>query len=122
MLPSWCRRSHVAEGLHYLSAELHWRLDVVVLASHPTEGGLSSASRQSELETVLILLEELSRTAPCAMQRELLNLVTLVRGALPQLVLFAPGLDALLEAAAQVLGPSAVQLLGVATAAHPWSE
>jgi hypothetical protein len=103
---------YVADGLRYLSAELHRLLDVVVLASPPTQGVLSSANRQSELETVLILLEELSCAAPPAMQRELVNLVTLLRGALPQLVLFAPGLDALQEAAVQVLGPSAVHLLG----------
>jgi hypothetical protein len=103
---------YVADSLRYLSSELHRLLEVVVLASHPTQGVLSSANRQSELETMLILLEELSGAAPSAMQRELVNLVTLLRGALPQLVLFAPALDALQEAAVQVLGPSAVHLLG----------
>jgi hypothetical protein len=67
---------YVADGLRYLSGELHRLLDVVVLATHPTQGVLSSASRQSELETVLSLLEELSRAAPSAMQRELVNLTT----------------------------------------------
>src|SRR5205823_3165208 len=38
--------------------------------------------------------------------------VTLVRAALPQLVLFAPALDGLQEQAQHALGPQAVRLLG----------
>lgn len=103
---------YVAQGLRSLSSELHRLLDVVVLAAEPRQGVLSSADRRGELEAVLSLLEELSGVAASAMQRELASLVTLVRAALPHLVLFAPGLDALQEAAAQALGPNAVHLLG----------
>ena len=59
---------YVADSLRYLSAELHRLLDVVVLAAQPAQGVLSSASRQGELETVLSLLEELSRAAPKCFQ------------------------------------------------------
>lgn len=103
---------YVADSLRYLSAELHRLLDVVVLAAQPPEEVLSSASRQSELETMLALLDELSGLAPRGMQHELVRLVTLLRAALPQLVLFALALDAPQASASQALGPSAIHLLG----------
>jgi hypothetical protein len=103
---------YVADGLGYLSAQLHRLLDVVVLAEQPGQGILSSAVRQEELETVLVLLDELRQVAPSGQEGELTRLVTLLRAALPQLVLFAPGLDALQSSACQALGPSAVHLLG----------
>ena len=96
---------YVADGLRYLSGELHRLLEVVVLTA---QGIMPSAFRQGELETVLILLDELSQTAPDAMQHDLRKLVTRLETALPQLVLFAPALDGLQEHACEQLGPGAM--------------
>jgi len=95
-------------GLRYLSGELRQLLGVVVLTP---QGIMPSAVRQGELETVLILLEELSQTAPSDMQPELRKLVTRLGAALPQLVLFAPALDELQEQVADALGPQALHRL-----------
>ncbi len=100
---------YACEGLRYLSGELRRRLRVVVLTA---QGVMPSSVRQGELEARLSLLDELSQVAPEAMQHELARLVTLLGAALPQLVLFVPGLDALQERACQALGPSALHLLG----------
>ena len=100
---------YACEGLRYLAGELRQLLGVVVLTQ---EGIMPSAVRQGELETVLILLDELSQTAPSDMQPELRKLVTRLGTALPQLVLFAPALDELQEQVAQALGPQALHLLG----------
>ncbi len=87
---------YACEGLRYLSGELRRRLRVVVLTA---QGVMPSSVRQGELEARLSLLDELSQVAPEAMQHELARLVTLLGAALPQLVLFVPGLDALQERA-----------------------
>jgi hypothetical protein len=100
---------YACEGLRYLSGELHHLLGVVVLTS---QGIMPSAVRQGELAALLALLDELSQRAPASMQHELTRLVTRLGAALPQLVLFAPALDKLQEQVAQVLGPSALHLLG----------
>lgn len=100
---------YVCEGLRYLSRELRCLLGVVVLTA---QGLMPSRVRQAELEALLTLLDELSQAAPDSMQHELVRLVTLLRAALPQLVLFAPALDGLQEQACQALGPAAVHLLG----------
>jgi hypothetical protein len=109
---------YACEGLRYLSGELRHLLGVVVLTP---QGLMPSAVRQGELEALLALLDELSQLAPASMQHELARLVTLLGAALPHLVLFAPGLDALQEQACQVLGPSALHQasLGVAATSHP---
>jgi hypothetical protein len=100
---------YACEGLRYLSGELRHLLGVVVLTA---QGIMQSHVRQGELEALVALLEELSQVAPSSMQHDLTRLVTLVRAALPHLVLFAPGLDTPQEEACQVLGPSALHLLG----------
>lgn len=100
---------YVCQGLRYLSGELRHLLGVVVLTA---QGLMPSPVRQGELEVLLALLAELSQVAPLAMQHELVRLVTLLQGALPHLVLFAPALDELQEQASQALGPNAVRLLG----------
>ena len=100
---------YACEGLRYLAGELRHLLGVVVLTA---QGVMPSSVRQGELEALLALLDELSQVAPEAMQHELARLVTLLGAALPQLVLFVPGLDALQERACQALGPSALHLLG----------
>ncbi len=103
------RAQYTCEGLRYLSGELRHLLGVVVLTA---QGIMPTAVRQGELEALVALLDELSQEAPDSMQHELVRLVTLLRAALPHLVLFAPGLDALQEYAGHVLGPRAVYLLG----------
>ncbi len=76
------------------------------------QGVMPRSVRQGELDALLALLDELSQVAPASMQHELARLVTWLGAALPHLVLFAPGLDALQEQACQALGPSALHLLG----------
>src|SRR2546428_8738454 len=49
---------YVADGLRYLSGELHRLLEVVVLTA---QGIMPGTLRQGELETALILLDELSQ-------------------------------------------------------------
>lgn len=61
----------VSEGCAYLFSELHRLLQTGVPASHPGEGILGRTSRQSELETVLLLLAELGQQAPAPLQREI---------------------------------------------------
>jgi hypothetical protein len=100
---------YVADGLSYLSGELHRLLEVVVLTA---QGIMPSAVRLGELDTVLILLDELSQMAPDGMQHDLRTLVTRLGAALPQLVLFAPALDGLQEHGCLQLGPEALHLLG----------
>src|SRR6266852_2230781 len=100
---------YACEGLRYLSGELRHLLGVVVLTP---QGIMPSAVRQGELEALLALLDELSQVAPASMQHELARLVTLLGAALPQLVLFAPQLDALQEAASGQLGAWALHLVG----------
>jgi len=102
---------YVADGLRYLSGELHRLLEVVVLADPRAQGVMPSSARYEELETLLILLDELRQAATADMQPHLKSLVTLLRAALPHLVLFAPGLDGLQECASQGLGSDGIQLL-----------
>jgi hypothetical protein len=102
---------YVAQSLAYLSSELHRLLEVVVLADSSAHGVMQSSVRQGELETLLILLEELSQAAPADMQHELTKVVTLLEAALPHLVLFAPALDALQDDTCQLLGAEALRLL-----------
>jgi len=102
---------YVAASLGYLSGELHRLLEVVVLADPRAQGVMPSSARYEELETLLILLDELRQAATADMQPHLKSLVTLLRAALPHLVLFAPGLDGLQECASQGLGSDGIQLL-----------
>ncbi len=103
------RAQYGCEGLRYLSGELHQLLGVVVLTG---QGIMPSHIRHGELDALVDLLDELSHMALEAMQPELMRLGTLVRAALPQLVLFAPALDGLQEQALPALGPKALRLLG----------
>jgi hypothetical protein len=58
------------------------------------------------------LLAELSQQVPTPLQADVAALLTHLRGALPQVVLFAPALDALQEQVSQQVGAAAVHLLG----------
>ena len=101
----------VAEGCAYLFSELHRLLQTVVPAARPAEGLLDSARRQSELETVLLLLAELQQGAPAAVQREIERVQKQVQLALPHLLLFPVRLDALQQQVAVQLGPEALHLM-----------
>ena len=103
---------YAAESVGYLSAELQRLLSVVVLASQPAQGVLCWAVRQQELETVLVLLDELQPLVPATLQTDVANLLTHLQAALPQLVLFAPPLDALQEQVGHELGVQTLHLLG----------
>lgn len=102
---------YIADGLRYLSHEVQRLVEVVVLANQAEQGVVASAVRQGELETALSLLDELSQTAPAAMQHELKTLVTRLGAALPHLTLFAPALDELQVSVSRALGPQALHLL-----------
>lgn len=101
----------VDEGVAYLFSELHHLLEVVVPASRPADGILDSRRRQSEVETVLVLLSELQQDTPPALQRELQRVQTYVQLALPQVLLFAQRLDAVQQQTTAQLGAQAMHLM-----------
>jgi hypothetical protein len=103
---------YAADGVRYVTSEMRRLLEVVVLAPSSKQGVLSSQRRQEELSICLALLEDLSPHVPSALQSDVTALLTHLRGALPQLVLFAPALDALQHHMSQQLGADAVHLLG----------
>lgn len=103
-----------ADGLRYLSSELHRLLGVVVLDHR---GVLSRLVRQQELEALLELLAELVAGAPSAQQRELQRLHTGVQQALPGLLVFTEALDRVQQDVGAVLGSD-----GLALVAWAWQR
>jgi hypothetical protein len=99
---------YVADSVRYLCQELHTLLEVVVLRSSRV---LSSEQRQSEVEALLDLLDELVPSATPALQRHIQMLSKQIRLALPQTLLFARQLDTMQEQASHVLGPEALALV-----------
>jgi hypothetical protein len=99
---------YVAEGVRYLCQQLHTLLEVVVM-----QGGhvLSSKERQSEIEAVLDLLDEVVPLTTPALQGQIQMLCKQLRLALSQVLLFARQLDATQEHAERLLGSEAVALL-----------
>jgi hypothetical protein len=97
-----------ADTLRYLSGALHDLLEVVVLGR---DGVLDSAAREGELHALLALLAEVAATAPTAAQGDLRRLHRHVEAALPALLTFARGLDAVQQEMAQHLGAPAVALV-----------
>jgi hypothetical protein len=79
-----------AAALRYLTEELRRLLGVVVLT--PT-GLLDSAAHRAELDTLLLLLEDLRDQAPALPQTELTRLHKHLTGAMPGLLTFTPALD-----------------------------
>jgi hypothetical protein len=100
--------SYVADGVRYLCQQLHTLLEVVVPCSDRL---LSSTQRQSEIEALLDLLDELVPSATPALQKHIQMLSKQIRLALPQTLLFARRLDRMQEQASHILGPEAVALL-----------
>lgn len=85
---------------------------VVVLSADWHTGVLSSQCRQAEIETVLVLLEELQTQAPAGWQPQIHSLSKHLRLALSHVLLFARSLDTIQQQATAQLGAQAVQLLG----------
>lgn len=106
------RMKYVAEGVGYLMQELRTLLEVVVLSADWHTGVLSSQRRQAEIETVLVLLEELQTQAPAGWQPQIHSLSKHLRLALSHVLLFARSLDTIQQQATAQLGAQAVQLLG----------
>jgi hypothetical protein len=105
------RAEYVASGLCYLTHELQRLLSVVVLVTTPELSILSSKSRHEELDTLLILLAELSEVAPTAMKGHVDGLHNHISSALPRLLSFVEDLEAVQEIATQEIGPAAVHLI-----------
>ena len=103
---------YIACGLSYLRGEMRRLLSMVVLAQTSREGILDSESRQSELETIVHLLVELSHDAPASLAGEIRSLHKHLRLALPNLLLFARRLDLIQHQVAVELGEEAVYLIG----------
>jgi hypothetical protein len=105
------RLSYVTDGVRYLLKELHTLLEVVVLCAHPQASLLTSQARHTEIETVLVLLDELEMQVSPGLQKEMQKLSKHLRLALPPLLLFARKLDEVHQLADEQLGPNAVHLL-----------
>jgi hypothetical protein len=103
---------YVASGVRYLRHELQRLLSVVVLTTTPEPSILSSQSRREELDTLLVLLAELSEVAPAAMKSHINGLHGHIESALPRLLSFVEDLEAVQEIAIQEIGPAAVHLIG----------
>jgi hypothetical protein len=99
---------YVAEGVRYLCQQLHILLEVVVLHCGHV---LSSEERQSEIEAVLDLLDEVVPLTTPALRGQIQMLSKHLRLALCQVLLFARQLDATQEHAEHLLGSEAVALL-----------
>ena len=80
----------IAEGVRYLTHELHRLLEVVVL---DRRGLLDATHRQAELTSLLTLLAELAATAPLPQQALVQQLQRLVQDTLPQLLTFVPQVE-----------------------------
>jgi hypothetical protein len=105
------RLCYATDGLGYLLKELHTLLEVVVLCAHPQATVLTSQARRAEIETMLVLLDELEMHVSPALQKEIQKLTKHLRLALPPLLLFARTLDDIQQRANEQLGPNAVHLL-----------
>jgi hypothetical protein len=105
------RGEYVASSLRYLSHQLQLLLGVVVLSYAGACSVLCSHQRQQELQTLLLLLEELAEQAPGAMQEELKKLLRHLCLAAPHLLCFAPDLDDVQNQVREHLGPAALHLI-----------
>jgi hypothetical protein len=100
---------YVATSLHYLCTELQRLLEIVVLTDH---GILTSQERSEEIHALLELLAEFYEGTPSPTDKHVKKLLRHIYLALPGLLAFCPGLDAVeLEAIAQ-LGQEACHLIG----------
>lgn len=103
--------SYVADSVRYLCHELHTLLQVVVARFDQTVALLNSTERQSEIATILDLLDELVPLTTTAMQGQIHLLSKQIRLALPRTLLFARRLDAIQIQVSRALGAEAIALL-----------
>jgi hypothetical protein len=103
--------SYVAESVRYLCHEWHTLLEVVVARFEHTAALLNSTERQSEITTILDLLDELVPLTTTTMQRQIQLLSKQIRLALPHTLLFARRLDAIQMQVSRALGAQATALL-----------
>src|SRR5947209_19682252 len=102
----------VLDGVEYLFAQLRQLLEIVVLTQQSQPRLLGSVTRQGEVETVLDLLEEVGRSAPAAVQKEVQRVSKQVRLAFPALLHFAQQMEESQQEAIAQLGEQAVGLIG----------
>jgi hypothetical protein len=93
----------------YLTQEVKRLLEVVVL---DRRGLLDGAQRQADLEAALALLAEVAATAPGPFQGEVARVHTVLREALPTLLVFVAHVDQVQQDLAAVLPPERQALLG----------
>jgi hypothetical protein len=101
--------TRTAEGMRYLSHELHRLLEVVVL---DRRGVLDAATRRQEIDAVLALLAEVRAAALPAQHADLRRLHAQITQALPGLLAFTEPLDAVQQDLAMVLGAAGLALVG----------
>jgi len=101
--------TRTAEGVRYLSYELHRLLEVVVLDHR---GVLAAATRRQELAAALGLLAEVHTTTLPAQQSDVQGLHRQVTQALPGLLAFTAPLDAVQQGLVTVLGTDGLALVG----------
>lgn len=99
----------VADGLRYLSGELHRLLAVVVVGEDQL---WSPAQRQEELEALLALWDDLAATCPSRSRAEVQRLGRRIRADLPALLAFVPHVAQVQQDLAGVLAPAQQALLG----------
>lgn len=99
----------LADGLRYLSAELH-RLLAVVVVGH--EQLCSESQRQSELEALLALWDELAAGSPSQSRAEVERLSRRIRNDLAALLSFVPQVEQVQQELKGVLSPAQQALLG----------
>jgi hypothetical protein len=97
-----------AAALQYLTGELHALLEVIVLRP---SGSVDAATRQAELDTVLVLLGEVRDEAGAGQQQHLRSLHTTLTRALPAALAFVAGVERVQQELGQVVGERAVALM-----------
>lgn len=99
----------VADGVRYLTQELHRLLDVVVL---DRRGVLDAPQRQLELDTLLALLADVAAPAPPPQQAVVRKLHAMLTAALPGLLTFVDQVAQVQTDLRAVLAPEQQALLG----------
>jgi hypothetical protein len=97
-----------AQALRYLSEDLRSLLEVVVLRPR---GLLDEATRQVELETLLVLLGEVRDGAAAGQQGHLRSLHTMLTRALPGALAFVTGVERVQQEVRRVVGAEGLALL-----------
>lgn len=101
----------IREGVCYLFAQLHELLEIVVVSHESDPRLLSCHQRREEMETLLVLLEEVVQSSPPSVQKEVQRVSKQVALALPALLHFTEQLEAAEIEAMAHLGARAVGLI-----------